>query len=334
MRALTLLLAIALAALAAVPAAAGPVTCAGRDLIAGLPPAERAALDAATAAAPYPAGNRWRATRDDSTIEIVGTFHIFDARMPARVARLLPAIRAADAVYLEATEKEIAELQRAMAERPELIATSGPTLPERLTAPEWQTLSAAMEARGIPAFMVSKFQPWYVSVMLSIPPCAMAAMAGGSTGLDRLINEAAKAEGTEVRALEPYDTIFRIFGAIPPEEQLDMIRAALPTAGQAEDLFATMTASYFREDHRQIWEFGRLAALAAAPGQAAKLEEDFRVMEEILITNRNRAWLTRIEAAAPGRRLVVAVGAGHLGGDSGLLNLLARAGYRLERQAF
>ena len=193
----------ATAATAATTAGAQTPSCAGQDLIAALAPQARADLDRAVDSAPYPQGNRWRATRGARTIDIVGTFHIFDARMTAVSDRLTPVIAAADRVYLEATDREMAELQRAMTTRSDLLLTSGATLPERLSEKEWQDLSAAMTERGIPSFMASKFQPWYVSVLLSIPPCAMSAMAGGSTGLDHMIGQAAAAAGTETAALEP-----------------------------------------------------------------------------------------------------------------------------------
>ncbi len=117
-------------ALSPLPAAAA---CQGRDLLATLPGPERAALEAAVAAQPFAVGNHWRATRGGSTIHVIGTFHMFDARMTMHMRKLMPVLHQAGAIYLEATEKEMAELQAAMASRPELMFTTGPTLPERLT---------------------------------------------------------------------------------------------------------------------------------------------------------------------------------------------------------
>ena len=142
-------------------------TCAGQDLIAAMAPADRAALDAIVAMAPFPSGNHWRATKASSTIDIIGTFHLFDPRMPGHLATLAPVLNAADVIYAEATDAEFAELQTAINTRPELMITQGATLPERLTKAEWAQVSAEMTARGIPAFLASKFQPWYVSVILS-----------------------------------------------------------------------------------------------------------------------------------------------------------------------
>ncbi len=308
--------------------------CAGHDLIAGLDGADSAALDSAVAAAPYASGNHWRATKADSTLDIIGTFHLFDPRMSAHMATLVPVLRDADAVYLEATDAEIEQLQKAISTRPELMFTQGATLPERLSEDEWRALAAEMDARGIPAFLASKFQPWYVSVILAMPPCAMSAMTAGSNGMDQLVLKAAKGMGIPAYPLEPYDTVFQIFGAIKPEDQLDMIRMALPQALLAEDMLATVTESYFREEHRQIWEFSRQAAIRQAGDNGAKITAEFAVMEELLVTSRNRRWVELILREAPGKSLVIAVGAGHLAGEAGVLRLLESAGYRLERAEF
>jgi len=329
LRLLTLVLSLALATVARADAPA----CAGHDLISAMPAAERAALDAAVAAAPYPAGNHWRATRGDSTIDVIGTFHVYDPRMDAHIKTLMPMLKAADLILLEATPSEMDALQKAVASQPDLLFTTGATLPERLNKDDWQKVSDAMSARGIPGFFAAKFQPWYVAMMLSLPPCAVKAMGGGSTGLDRLIMGAAEDLHVPMQALEPYDTVFKVLATMPPEDQLDAIRQALPLTGRADDMLATVTASYDRQEHRQIWEFSRIQALDIAPDRP-RAEADLERMEAGMVTARNRAWLPVILAAAPGKRLVVAVGAGHLSGDDGLLNLLARVGYRLDRAAF
>lgn len=329
-RRLALALALALS-LAPLPALA---LCQGRDMLVQLPADQRAALDTAVASQPFAAGNHWRAERGDSTIHVIGTFHLFDDRMNLHMRKLMPVLHQAKAIYLEATDAEIAQLQAAMAQRPELMfTTTGPTLPERLTEAEWQHLSSEMQARGIPAFLASKFQPWYVSVLLGVPPCAMDRMTPTSSGLDHLILTAAQDMGTPALALEPYDTVFRAFEGMADADEIEMIRATLPLTAMAEDMFATMVESYFREDHRQIWELSRTMSAAKAP-DPARAEADFALLEEVLVNARNRAWMEVILPAAKGRTIVVAVGAGHLAGQQGVLNLLAEAGYTLERQPF
>jgi uncharacterized protein YbaP (TraB family) len=309
--------------------------CGGRNILTDLAPGDRARLDVAVAAAPYPAGNHWRAKKAGSTVTVIGTFHMADPRMAGLIDRLGPEIAGADAIYLEATRAEMAALQEAVGKRPDLLfVNTGPTLPERLDADEWQQVSREMAARGIPPFMASKFQPWYVTVLLGTPACAMEALSRNEGGLDTLIMDSADAAGVPTRALEPYDTVFHIFSTLSDADQLDMVRAALPMTALAEDMFATLTAAYFSQDHRLIWELSRQQALDSAGTDTAAVAEDFALMEEALLTGRNRAWMDVILPAAEGHEIVVAVGAAHLSGDAGLLNLLQRAGYSLERLPF
>lgn len=315
------------------PAAAATITCHGQDLIANLPAVDLGSLDAAVAAAPYPSGNHWRARRGTQTIDLIGTFHLYDPRMDAPMARLAPLIASADRVYLEATEVEIEALKQAVATRPELLIIQGKTLPERLPEADWQKLAAALQARGIPAFMGAKFQPWYVAMLLGMPACAMSVMADGATGLDHLITQAAKADGVPMAALEPYDTVFTAITSLSDSDQTAMIHDALLTEHQSEDILATMTAAYFRQDHRAIWEFARQSALKAPGAEPAQVEADLARMEDVLVTRRNQAWVTLLDKAA-GDHLIVAVGAGHLAGQQGLLNLLQQAGFALERVDF
>ena len=326
-----LMLAALLSALS-IPAVA-ETACAGRDLMTDLPASERSALDAVIAGDPYASGNWWRAEKDGSVIDVVGTFHIDDPRHDVFAWKLAPVIADADQVFLEATDVEMRALQAELGRNPGMILiTTGPTMPEMLEEAEWQTLAAEMSLRGIPAFMASKFRPWYLMVMLAMPPCAMKAMQGQSQGLDARVQQMALQSGVPTAPLEPYDTVFKVFAVMDSADQIALVRAALPMAAQSEDMFATMKEAYFRGDHRLIWEFSRVAALKAPGMTPEDAEREFGRMEEALLTGRNRAWMDVILPAAAGRHIVVAAGAAHLSGPEGVLALLAAGGWRMTRQ--
>jgi hypothetical protein len=52
--------------------------------------------------------------------------------------------------------------------------------------------------------------------------------------------------------------------------------------------------------------------------------------EEILLINRNRNWASQLKNIMNKESVFVAVGAGHLVGEKGLLNLLRKEGYTVE----
>ena len=309
--------------------------CAGSSLLETLPPEDLARMDAALADEPYARGNLWSATRDGRTVHIVGTYHLDDPRHDAVFTRLAPLIDAAAVVLVEAGPEEEAKLKSDMARRPDrLFLTSGPTLPEQLAEEDWQALVNAMNARGIPAFLASKMQPWYVSMMLGIPPCAMREMLESKRGLDARIIDRATEHAIPVRALEPYDTVFGIFDGMSQEAKLDMIVTSLAMDERAEDYSATLAEAYFAENVRVTWELGRLAAYELTGKTEAEIDADLAEMEEAVMNSRNRAWIPEIEAALGSGPVFAAFGALHLSGEDGVLALLEREGFTLERLPF
>lgn len=313
-------------------ALAGPLAaqCRGTNLIEQMSAEQRAALDAAIALHPYPEGNLWRAEKPGSRIDVIGTLHVYDPRVDALMAEAGPLIDSAELLLVEAGPEEVAALQKAAASQPDLLfRPDGPTLPEQLTKQEWQALSEEMRKRGIPPVLASKFQPWYVSMLLSIPVCAASQLAEGPKGLDEQLMQRAAAAGIPVKALEPYDTAFRAFAALGDMDQVEVLRTALAMAQGADDQFTTLLDSYFAGKHRQIWEFTRMQASSLPGIDPAAGAADFARMEEVLLTGRTVPWMDVLLPAAEGRHVAVAVGAAHLSGEYGLLYLLAEQGWTL-----
>lgn len=317
--------------------AAGPVhaSCDGRDLIAAMDTERRAALDAAVEAEPYPRGNYWRAQRGDSALTLVGTYHLDDPRHDATMGHLKPMIETADVVLLEAGPEEEARLLAEIARNPSLMfITDGPTLPEMLPEADWQRLAEEMRARQIPPFFAAKFRPWYVSMMLGIPPCAIETTIDNVRGLDKRIGDWAEAKGVPLGSLESFDTVLTMMDSIPEDMQYDMIRSTLSIVNQAADYNATMVKAYFEGNSRMIWEFTREMALDDPTFTPEEVAEQYAVMEEALMASRNRAWIEVIEGASPGGNAFVAFGALHLSGQDGVLALLERNGWSIEALAF
>ena len=318
-----------LAAAAVLPALAA---CEGRNQIEALPPETRAALRAAADAAPFAKGNLWRATRKDEVLHVIGTYHLNDPRHGAIMDRLAPLIDSAATVLVEAGPIEEAALQSALATDPSLMfVTEGPTLPEILPAATWDRLKEALRARSLPPFLGAKMQPAYLSLLLGIPPCAIDSFTAPQSGLDSLIIARAQDRDIPLRALEPFTVVFDIFSDMSTQDQLNMLELSLALDDQSEDVFATLADSYFGEDSRMIWEFSHWQALQVPGLDTARVADDFALMEDRMMTARNRAWIPVIEAALADGPALAAFGALHLSGTDGVLALLERVGFALER---
>lgn len=305
--------------------------CIGENLIAALPAAQQETLRAKAESAPFATGNFWRARKGEQVIHLIGTYHFDDPRHAPLLAALAPALDQATTLLVEAGPEEEAAIKAYVAKHPEvMIDPTGPTLPERLSKPDWARLSDALRARGIPPFMAAKFRPWYLSMLLGIPPCSMAE-AATARGLDGQLIDAATANGTPVQALEPFDTLFTLFDAMPPEDQLAMVTSALAMEDRSADFAVTLADSYFAEEGRLLWEFMRYETLLLPDYTPERVQTEFAMMETALMIRRNRAWIPVITDAAARGPVLVGFGALHLSGEAGVLNLLAQDGYSLER---
>lgn len=306
--------------------------CRGADLRGSLSEEEQRILDERLHDMPYAEGLYWTASRGDQVMHLVGTVHMDDPRLDRIMAALAPVIRRADLVLVEATEAEEARLAAAITERPDLLfLTDGPTLPEMMSETDWRALRHAAESRGIPGFMAAKFQPWYLTMMLSLPSCAMQTLSQGERGLDARVLETARSADIPARALEPYDTLFTVMSRDPLPEQVRLLTLGTLPDPAAEDGLATLLGSYFEEKTGEILEVTRATAGRYIDLTRAEIDRLFDAMLDSLLIARNLEWMGPI-LATEADTVVIAVGAGHLPGEPGLLKLLADEGFTLERQ--
>lgn len=322
----SLAVALALAGIAS-PAAA---ECFGMNILDTMPAEERTAIQAAAASVPYPSGNHWTASKGDARLTILGTYHLDDPRHAPVVAAATPLVASASALLVEGGPDEEKALKDLMARDPSvMMITTGPTLLESLPEDTWTRLSEAMSERGIPPFMAAKFKPWYITVLLSLPPCAMESMAQPK-GLDGQLIDAALAADVPIKALEPFDTVFSLFGSFTPQEQVEMIEQSLVLEPAIADFSTTLADAYFDGENRLMWELMRHESYAMPGYTREQVDAELARMEDVLMVQRNRAWIPVIEEAAKAGPLVVAFGALHLSGEEGVLNLLARNGWTIE----
>ncbi|MFN8683634.1 TraB/GumN family protein [Paracoccus sp. P2] len=335
MRLTPILTALFAAVTPALPAAAQD--CMGQNLFERMPPERLAELHAAAEGVPYRHGLFWQAEKGEQRVTLLGTYHFADPRHDLTMEHFGPEIDEAALLMVEAGPEEEAKLAEAMASDPSLLVDpEEPTLPERFSDVEWKSLSAALEARGLPAVIASRLRPWYVAVMLGVSPCMMRVIEekGDPGGLDHLLVERAEAAEVPVRALEPWDTVFTLFAGMTSKEEEDMIRAAMPAAEYADDYAVTLADAYFSGDSWLIWEFGRFDAYDNSGLTRAEVDEQMRLAQEKLMDRRNESWIEPIEqaaaeAAGQGKGLVIGFGALHLPGEHGVLRLLENRGWNI-----
>lgn len=293
---------------------------------------ERTELDLLAATTPFGEGLFWQATRDGATLILVGTMHLPDARHDPLIDQAMDHMANADLLLVEATLDDQAAIQKHLAENAHLITiTEGPSLIDRLDPVTWKAVSEAASSRGMPPFLAAKMQPWFLTMTLAMPPCAMGALASGDGGLDNELMRRAAGQ-IPVAPLEPWQAMLDLMSSGTFEEQLDALRLSLVDPDLQDALIVTMLDSYFDRRPAYAWHVNRYTARFVPGLDQAQFDAEFAAMEELFLTIRNRSWIPVIEEAATDHETVmVAFGAAHLVGEDGVLSLLESDGWQITR---
>ena len=293
-----------------------------------------ARLDADAAATPYGQGLYWTATMDGVELAIVGTMHLADPRHDALIARVASRLEQADLLLVEATLEDQTAMQTYLAQNPDMITiTSGPTLPERLDPAVWAQVRKAAGDRGVPGFMAAKMQPWFLSMTLAMPPCAMASMVAGEVGLDGMLMEQAAGFGVPVMPLEDWRDMLGLLTSGTFEEQLEALQLSLLGTDIQNAMISSLITSYFAEETAYGWQLGHYLPTLEPTLDAEAFAAQMVELEDTLLIGRNHNWMPVIaDAAQVHDRAFIAVGAAHLIGDKGILQLLENDGWTLTRQ--
>lgn len=304
--------------------------CKGSDLRDRLTPQYQERLKTEVARVPFAYGNHWLATKGDRRIHVVGTQHSGDSRMRPMMRKLRPVIAGADAVMLEVTSSQSDTFDEKLKENPSLmLITKGRTLPEMMSSEDWAMLSIAVDRIGLGPEEAARIQPWVLSIFLSTSGCGGRGIASYA-GLDDRIERIAIRNRVPIGSLEDVTDGYRALSMQPMRDQLRLLQLDLESGLNYDDQAVTQSNAYFNgslAEARIIQEWTMYRDIDIPRKEVVRLLRQF---DALILDRRNRAWMPVI-LGAKAKTLVVAVGAAHLPGRAGVLNLLKAKGYKLQR---
>ncbi len=316
------------AALATAQASAAERECTGEDLVSLLEqenPAALAAIRDEAAATPNGRGLLWKIEKAGTAPSwLYGTMHMTDPRVTHLPEDAQGAFAASALVVVETTEiLDPKAMMAAMMKHPELTMYTGEeTLFSGLSETDRALVENALEERGVPPASVQRMKPWMLTALVTLPACELARKADGVAILDARLAKQAKQDGKDIAGLETAVSQLQAMASLPMQFHIDGLIETLKLGDRMDDVMETMTRLYAAGEVGMIWPLFRFVLPkedAEGPGYAA--------FEERLIKARNR---TMAENAAPlidQGGAFIAVGALHLPGEDGLVELLRQRGY-------
>lgn len=330
-----LLLAVFLATLVllAPKARAGDLPeCRGRNLVAEMgeqDPERLATIRQKAAGTANGTGLLWRVEKAGTRPSwLFGTMHLTDPRVIDLTPHARDAFEQAGTVVVEAVDAlDPKAAAAALLQRPDLMMfTDGRKLSDLLEPDDRARVASQLEKRGMPLMAVEHMKPWVVSSALALPACEMARKQAGAPFLDALLAQDAKAAGKELLGLETIVSQLEAMNSLPLEAHVDGLVSTLALGDRLDDAIETMIVLYEDEDLGMIWP-----VLEAITPDQPGAEESYAAFEKIMVTTRNHGMVANAGPILDRGNAFIAVGALHLPGEEGVVELLRKAGYTVTR---
>ena len=304
--------------------------CSGSDMVEMLEreqPELMAQIRAEAALTPNGDSLFWRVDKAGAEPSwLYGTMHVADPRVLEMSPAARDAYDQAGTVVVEA--KEITNLEQAMAGimgDPSLTMLPGnEKLSDYLDKDELALLETVLEERGLPLLFVQRMKPWLVFSILSVPDCEVSRRKGNQF-LDLKLATDALDQGKQLRGLESIEEQLAILSGMPIETQAALLADTAAMGSTLDDVFETMTRLYLDGDLTLFMPLIKSAAIGSEAGDDK--ESAYAEFEQDLIDTRNHTMAERVQPILDAGSAFVAVGALHLPGEQGLVQLLRDAGY-------
>jgi uncharacterized protein YbaP (TraB family) len=302
--------------------------CGGADLLAGLEKSDPGAfrkVEAEADAVPNGKGLLWKLEKQgEKPSFLFGTMHMTDERVTTLPAAARKAYDGADTVIIETTEVlDQKKMMATLAKEPDLMMfTDNTTLSSLLSPTDAAAMDKALDARGIPPSSVAKMKPWMLSVMVALPACELARKAGGAPVLDVKLAEDAQAAGKSLEGLETAADQLRAMASLPIAFHMKGLVDTLKLGDKMNDVNETMIDLYQRGEIGMIWPLFRTVLPDEADDPAG-----YAAFEQAMVTGRNKVMADHAAPILAKGNAFMAVGALHLPGEEGLVELFRKAGY-------
>ena len=262
----------------------------------------------------------WKLADNDTTVYLYGTVHLLPPELDWKTPEFEQAFESADKLFLEADLKSpdaVKTMQAAMMR--EAMFTDGQSLKTVLSEDQYEKVSTAISAFGIPAGAMDGAKPWTVSLQLM----AGEMMKNGynpELGVDSVLEASASASGKSFGFFETASDQIKLLAGSTLDEQVEALMFQVETLDKTNDMFDILVGE---------WADGDTKGLGVIMGDPAMFGsvEGYNAM----IKDRNANWIPQIEAILeePGTSFI-AVGAGHLAGPDSVITMLQDKGHKVE----
>ncbi len=262
----------------------------------------------------------WRVQSKTSTVYLLGSLHVFKREYYPLPPRIENAFEQSSQLAVEANVNEVStkDLQKMM----EIgLYPGNDTIEKHLSSETYDLMKGQIEKFGLPVLAFGKHKPWLVALtLLSLEIQKLG--FDPSQGIDQ--HFLSKATGKKkIVELESFDYQMTLFSEFSEKEQELFLLYTLKDLELLEQELDQLV---------QAWRSGDANRMEAIMTKGLKEDSRLSPIYEILIYDRNKKMASKVEEFLGTKETsFVIVGAGHLVGARGVVELLKAKGYLVEQ---
>ena len=258
------------------------------------------------------------------TSYLYGTIHLIPKKDFFMTDATKKAFDASQKVTFEINMKEMSNPMAMMSIFTKALIPNGKKLKDFLNDEDYGLVQRKFDSLGLPLKMLERVKPMFLSVMVGsdgeqIPMDGSTKESNKSTSYEMEFLKMGETQKKEFGGLETVEFQMGIFDSIPYQVQADMLVKTIKSGGSGSDELTKMVEMYKNQDIEAMCQMLK-------SGEESELGN----YENMLLNNRNINWIPLMSKAMLEKSTFFAVGAGHLGGEKGVVNLLKKAGYTVK----
>lgn len=243
---------------------------------------------------------------------LFGTFHLLCKHDIHFSEQLKKAVNFCDEIYMELDMDDPSTMLTAMMY---MNMRNDTTLPDLYSAKDYERLKNYFsDTLKMPLALLQKTKPYFLVALLYPRMMNCSSPAGVEEELVKL----AKEDKKEIKGLETMQFQASVFDSIPYQWQAKELLKNIDSFSVNKKEFETMLDFYKKQN------------LDSIKTMLGKSEFGSDKYDDLLLNNRNKKWVQKLDSIMKKESVFVAVGAGHLVGDQGLISLLKKQGYTVE----
>ena len=265
----------------------------------------------------------WKVTGPKGVVYLLGTIHAGKADFYPLPSIIEESFKSADTLIEEIDTSEPAEaarVQQAFMENGDY--PNGDTINNHLSEVTRSHLTAYVKEGGLPEQAVAHMRPWLVSMLVELREMKQMGF-DPSYGLDQHFLDEAQQSHKQIGALEDAGSQLKMLSSLSEEFQDRLLLSSLVDVEKSHDVLDFLT---------RAWQSGDDAAMQELITSSVRDYPQLKPLMTKLFDDRNTAMAAKIEGfLQTPKSYFVAVGAGHLVGDKGVLSQLRRKNFKEEQ---